>query len=282
MTTPEKKGKAIENPKGNVTEGEATKFLKLIRHSEYELLDQMNKTLARVSLLSLLINSEGHRNLLFKVLNEAHVAQDITMEKFRGIINNITSSSHLSISEDEVSTEGRGHNQPLHIVVKCRNYMLARVLINNGSSLNSLEIVGTIGDELEQEGSKPSRASIMVPGKGLGRVLEGIVEPVAIQENPRRAGLGYEGIDVEGRTDRRTRSQRRIRPDLYQYFVSGGIILPEQVAMIGEPPTQIDNVTLVCDDANKSGKQDKGEEVEALIEIERMIEQENPKFQSLA
>ncbi|RDY02549.1 hypothetical protein CR513_13978, partial [Mucuna pruriens] len=113
-------------------EGEATEFFKLIHHSEYEMLDQMHYRPARVSHLSLLINSEGHRNLLLKVLNDAHVAQDITPEKFGGI----TTSHHLSFSEDEVPTEGKNHNQPLHIVVKCGNYMIARVLIDNGSSLN--------------------------------------------------------------------------------------------------------------------------------------------------
>ncbi|RDX84628.1 hypothetical protein CR513_34293, partial [Mucuna pruriens] len=37
--TPKKKGKVAENQKEIVMEGEATKFLKLICHSEYELLD---------------------------------------------------------------------------------------------------------------------------------------------------------------------------------------------------------------------------------------------------
>ncbi|RDX72484.1 hypothetical protein CR513_48024, partial [Mucuna pruriens] len=118
-----------------MTEGEATKFLKLIRYNEYELLDQMNKTPAQVSFLSLLINLEGHCNLL-KVLNEAHVAQDITMEKIGGIVNNITERRHLSCFEEEVSAEGRRHNQPFHIAIKCGNYILTRVLIGNGSSLN--------------------------------------------------------------------------------------------------------------------------------------------------
>ncbi|RDX87936.1 hypothetical protein CR513_30523, partial [Mucuna pruriens] len=71
-----------------------------------------------------------------RVLNKAHVAQDITIEKFGGIVNNITASSHLSFLEDEVLAMGRGHNQPLHIFVKCGDYMIAMVLIDNGSSLN--------------------------------------------------------------------------------------------------------------------------------------------------
>ncbi|RDY11064.1 hypothetical protein CR513_04322, partial [Mucuna pruriens] len=98
----------------------------------------MNKTPTHISLLSLLLNSKSHRSLLLKVLNEAHVPQDITIERFRGIINNITSRGCVTFSEEKVPTEGRRHNQPLHIFVKCGDYMIARVLIDNGSSLNVL------------------------------------------------------------------------------------------------------------------------------------------------
>ncbi|RDY00188.1 hypothetical protein CR513_16669, partial [Mucuna pruriens] len=113
-----------------VIEEEAREFLKVIRHNEYEMLDQLHKTPAGISLLSL------HRELLLKILNKAYVPQDITLAKFRGIINNITTSRHLSLSEEEVLNEGKNHNQPLHIVVKYGNYMIARVLIDNGSTLN--------------------------------------------------------------------------------------------------------------------------------------------------
>ncbi|RDY14350.1 hypothetical protein CR513_00598, partial [Mucuna pruriens] len=136
--TPENLGRKNpkENPKGTPKEKVAEEFLKLIRYSEYELLDHLNKTLARISLLSLLLNSKSHRNLLLKVLKEAHVAPDITAERFGGIIGSLTSSGRLTFSDEEIPAEGRQHNQPLHIAVKCRDYMIIKVLINNGSSLN--------------------------------------------------------------------------------------------------------------------------------------------------
>ncbi|RDX83626.1 hypothetical protein CR513_35436, partial [Mucuna pruriens] len=98
----------------------------------------MNKTPAQISLLSLPLNSEAHRNLLLKVLQEAHVAHDITAERFGSLVNNITSRGHLTFFEDEIPVEGRSHNQPLHISVNCGGYMIALVLIDNGSSLNVL------------------------------------------------------------------------------------------------------------------------------------------------
>ncbi|RDY10763.1 hypothetical protein CR513_04674, partial [Mucuna pruriens] len=98
----------------------------------------MNKTPAPISLLSLLLNFETYQNLLLKVLKEAHVAHDITVERFDSLVNNITSRGHLTFSDNEIPIEGKGHNQPLHISVRCGGYMIARVLIDNGSSLNVL------------------------------------------------------------------------------------------------------------------------------------------------
>ncbi|KAL5138105.1 hypothetical protein HKD37_10G028361 [Glycine soja] len=55
-----------------VTLEEAHEFLRLIQQSEFKVVEQLNKTPARISLLELLINSEPHRALLIKVLNDAH------------------------------------------------------------------------------------------------------------------------------------------------------------------------------------------------------------------
>ncbi|KAL5124156.1 hypothetical protein HKD37_02G004606 [Glycine soja] len=51
---------------------EATEFLKVIQQSEFKVIEQLNKTPARISLMGLLMNSEPHRALLVKILNEAH------------------------------------------------------------------------------------------------------------------------------------------------------------------------------------------------------------------
>ncbi|RDX92018.1 hypothetical protein CR513_25907, partial [Mucuna pruriens] len=118
--TPENLGKKNpkESPKKTLKEKEAEEFLKLIRYSEYELLDHMNKTPT--------------------LLNEAHIALDITAERFGGIVSNLTRNGRLTFSDEEIPMEGRQHNQPLHISVKCGNYMITKVIIDNSSSLNVL------------------------------------------------------------------------------------------------------------------------------------------------
>ena len=61
------------------------------------------------------MSSEPHQALLVKVLNEAHVAQDIFVEGFGGLVNNITANNYLAFAEEEIPVEGRGHNKALHL-----------------------------------------------------------------------------------------------------------------------------------------------------------------------
>ena len=93
--------------KKEVSLEEASEFLRIIQQSEFKVIEQLNKTPARVSLLELLMSSEPHRALLVKVLNEAHVAQDISVEGFGGIVNNITANNYLTFAEEEIPIEGR-------------------------------------------------------------------------------------------------------------------------------------------------------------------------------
>jgi len=99
-------------------------------------IEELNKTPARISLLGLLMNSEPHRALLVKILNEAYVAQDILVEGFGGIVNNITANNYLTFFDEEITVKGRGHNKALHESVKCMDHIVTKVLIDNDSSLN--------------------------------------------------------------------------------------------------------------------------------------------------
>ncbi|RDY11569.1 hypothetical protein CR513_03761, partial [Mucuna pruriens] len=88
---------------------ESIEFLKFISQSEYELM---------------------------KVLNEAHVDKNISLDKFGEIVGNIMVNNYLAFSNEEIPTKGRGHNRALNISIKCLDHLLTRVLIDNDSSLN--------------------------------------------------------------------------------------------------------------------------------------------------
>ena len=84
---------------------EVNKFLRIIQQCEFKVIEQLNKTPARGSLLKLLMNSEPHRSLLVKILNKADVALDISMEGFEGTINNITTNNYLIFADEEIPIE---------------------------------------------------------------------------------------------------------------------------------------------------------------------------------
>ncbi|PKI43632.1 hypothetical protein CRG98_035978, partial [Punica granatum] len=58
-------------PPKKVTEEEAEAFMKVIKASEYKVVEQMAKSPAHISLLGLLLNSEPHREALMRVLTAA-------------------------------------------------------------------------------------------------------------------------------------------------------------------------------------------------------------------
>ncbi|RDX80080.1 hypothetical protein CR513_39406, partial [Mucuna pruriens] len=160
------------------------------------------------------------------------------------------------------------------------------------TSFQALEIVGITSIETGSSNIKPSKVAIMVakvliangfePGKGLRRRLNGMANPVVVQENPGRPGLGYSKADV----GRKVQSKQQAKASLYHRFVSGGIVMIRHVANECTPcPNtktypRINNVALAPDDTNESNMQDEGEETEeeALRELERLIEQERPKL----
>ncbi|XP_052305631.1 uncharacterized protein LOC112325327 [Populus trichocarpa] len=129
--------KALEVNKP-VTEEESNEFLKLIKHSEYCIVDQLKKTPARISLMSLILSSEPHRNALQKVLNEAYVPQDIEHKTMEHLVGRIHATNYLYFTADELDAEGTGHNKPLYITVRCKDCLIGKVLIDNGSALNVL------------------------------------------------------------------------------------------------------------------------------------------------
>jgi len=95
-----------------------------------------------------------------KILNGAHVERDISLDQFEGIVSHIKANDYLTFTEDEIPTEGKGHNKALHISVKCMDYVLARVLIDNVSSLNVMP--KTTLDKISCEGAYLRPSSMVV------------------------------------------------------------------------------------------------------------------------
>jgi hypothetical protein len=144
------------SPKASVTHEEAEEFLKIIKKSDYKVVDQLNQTPSKISMLSLLLNSEAHRNSLLKVLSAAHITKDITVEQFDDVIACVTTGNFLGFNDDELPIEGKNHNKALHISLKCMDTILSRVLVDTGSSLNVMPKTTLIKLPVEGISMKPN------------------------------------------------------------------------------------------------------------------------------
>ncbi|KAI5430989.1 hypothetical protein KIW84_035221 [Lathyrus oleraceus] len=126
---------ASVGPSGNVKE-DCDEMMRFIKRSEYNVVDQLLQTPSKISVLSLLLNSEPHREALQKVLDVAYVDHDVTIEQFDSIVANITACNNLSFCDSDLPEEGRDHNLALHISMGCKDDAMSNMLVDTGSSLN--------------------------------------------------------------------------------------------------------------------------------------------------
>ena len=98
-----KKGKdkkVLESTRKPITEKQACEFLKFIKHSEYSVIEQLNKTPTRISLLSLFQNSDAHRNALLNALGEAFVTPNLSVDGVDQLIGNITVGACIAFIDE--------------------------------------------------------------------------------------------------------------------------------------------------------------------------------------
>ncbi|XP_070020346.1 uncharacterized protein [Nicotiana sylvestris] len=69
-----------------------------------------------------------------KILNEAHVPDKNLVNHLEKITNKIFEVNRVTFSDDELPVEGTEHNKALYLTVKCEDFMVTRVLVDNGSS----------------------------------------------------------------------------------------------------------------------------------------------------
>ncbi|XP_058764547.1 uncharacterized protein LOC131638004 [Vicia villosa] len=113
------KGKQVViDPPEPRTAQDAEQLLRIIKKSDYKVIDQLDQTQAKISILSLLVHSEAHRDALRKILASAHVTQDITVPQFEEVVTNIAAGNCLGFCDDELPPEGRAHNKALHISIR--------------------------------------------------------------------------------------------------------------------------------------------------------------------
>lgn len=89
------------NPGASVSreEEEIEKLMKIIKRSDYKIVEQLNQTPSKISILSLLLSSESHRNALMKILGATFVPQEISVNQLEGVAAGITAGRSLGFSD---------------------------------------------------------------------------------------------------------------------------------------------------------------------------------------
>ncbi|XP_070008251.1 uncharacterized protein [Nicotiana sylvestris] len=153
--------------------------------------------------------------------------KQITVNHLEKISSKIFEVNRITFSDDELPMEGTEHNRAFYLTVKCEDFVISRVLVDNGSSANicpmpwiyAAKVVPSSlhkivkfewdrqeivvhGDEdlsacndtivpfVKAEDDKGPWNGF-VSGKGLGSSLQGIVHPVRPSGNPGTFGLGF-------------------------------------------------------------------------------------------
>nr|XP_016497717.1 PREDICTED: uncharacterized protein LOC107816508 [Nicotiana tabacum] len=105
-----------------IAEKEGEEFLKKMKMEDYSIIDQLRKTPAEISLLSLLLHSEEHRRVLIKTPNEAYVSEKTTINQLEKMAERFFEVNRITFSDDDLPEEGAVHNRALHLLVKCEGH----------------------------------------------------------------------------------------------------------------------------------------------------------------
>ena len=124
----------IEEP----SKQEMEEILKIIRKSDYDIVEQLGQTPSKIYMLSLLLCSEAHAQALVKFIKFSHVPQEISVDQFENHIASLTTDNGLGFSDTELTPAGRNLNKAMHVSVECMGTTLSHVLVDTSSSLNML------------------------------------------------------------------------------------------------------------------------------------------------
>ena len=134
------KRKDKESINESITEMEVDEFLKFIKNNEYSIVEQLHKLSTKISLLALMLNSEPRKEIVLKVLKQAYVPHNTSIDKIDRLMGNVMMDNYILFSDDEIPSNGHGSTKALHITIKVNDCTLPKVLIDNGSSLNVMPL----------------------------------------------------------------------------------------------------------------------------------------------
>ena len=90
---------------------EMEEILKIIKKSDYDVVEQLGQTPSKISMLDLLLCSEAHAIALIRFLKTAHVPQETSADQFQDCVASLTADNGLGFSDADLTPKGRKHSQ---------------------------------------------------------------------------------------------------------------------------------------------------------------------------
>jgi hypothetical protein len=88
--------------------------------------------------MSFILSFEPHHNILQRVLNKAYVPQNMAYRTIEHLVERIHATNYMYFTEDKLDVGGTGHNKPLYITVRYKDYTIKKLFVDNGLNLNVL------------------------------------------------------------------------------------------------------------------------------------------------
>ncbi|XP_070028923.1 uncharacterized protein [Nicotiana sylvestris] len=143
-----------------VSAEEAEAFFQKMKMADYEVIDQLQKSSAQVSLLSLLMNSNEHQKVLIKTLNEAYVPVETSVEQLERMAERYFAINLISFTKNNLPPEGAAHNKALHLTVKCEGYYVKKVMLDGGSGVDICPLSTLQHMEIGTERIRPNNVCV--------------------------------------------------------------------------------------------------------------------------
>ncbi|XP_042489871.1 uncharacterized protein LOC122069852 [Macadamia integrifolia] len=161
---------------------------------ENQVLRQLQKTQANISIWGLLMASPTHREAMLKSLASIQVPIGTDSAQLASLVGVAYAMNSLMFADANLPLEGSNHTRALHITIDCRGCRIPQVLVDNGSALNvfPLRTFKHLGfDEAEM---KPSSQCVRAYDNTRRSVLG--IFTVVIVVRPAEFEVDFQVIDI--------------------------------------------------------------------------------------
>ena len=140
-----------------------------------------------------MMNSEPHRKAVLKVLKQAYVPHNASIEKIDRPVGNVMMDNYILFNDDEIPPNGRRSTKALYITTKVKDCTLLEVLIDNGSSLNVMPLSTLMRLPVDRSYMKHTH-TVVRPLDGTRREVTGEIE-IEIQIGPCTFNVEFQVMD---------------------------------------------------------------------------------------